>query len=343
MRPSDPGPIGPLAGPRICPPDTRAPSVRSSVPAFSIVIASYNGAAWLPSALDSVLAQSHRDYEVVVVDDGSTDDTQQVLAAYASRIQVVARLHGGVSAARNAGVERASGAYVVFLDADDRLFPWTLHQYAKAIENHGAPTLLMGMPVLFRDDSDLDHQCDTTPQTDDWGDYLEAAGTDYRITIATAVRREALIACGGFRATATAEDHDLFLRLGIAPGFVYLRAPPMYGYRQHRGGATHDARLANAGIRFLMSEERAGHYPGGPARAPQRQRLLARLVRHAMRRCIAEGAYREAADLYVRGFVLLGKAGYGREYWKLPVALVRHALAPRRTVPNEPEGTKGAT
>lgn len=311
------------------------------MPAFSIVIASYNGATWLPSALASVFAQSHRDYEVVVVDDGSTDDTQRVLVPYAARIQVVTQLRGGVSAARNAGIDRATGAYVVFLDADDRLFPWTLEHYADAIASHGAPTLLMGAPALFRDENELDLLGDTTPQADRWDDYLDAAHTDYRITIATAIRREALLACGGFGATATAEDHDLFLRLGIAPGFVYVRSPVMYAYRQHGGGVSRDAHLANAGIRFLMAEERAGRYPGGRARAPQRRRLLARLVRHATRRCVAEGAYREAADLYLRGFVLLGQAGYGREYWRLPGGLVRHALTARKRVPDEPGGAKG--
>jgi len=306
------------------------------MPAFSIVIASYNGASWLRSALASVFAQSHRDYEVVVVDDGSTDDTQPVLAAYGAQVQVVAQRRGGVSAARNAGIDRATGTYVVFLDADDRLFPWTLRHYADAIASHGAPTLLMGAPALFHDEAELDRHGDTPPEADRWGDYLDAAYTDYRITIGSAVRREALLACGGFRATATAEDHDLFLRLGVEPGFVYLRAPALYAYRQHRGGVSHDAPLASAGIRFLLTEERAGRYPGGRARAPQRRRLLARLVRHGTRRCIAEGAYREAAHLYLRGFVLLGQAGYGREYWRLPARLVRHALAARTRAPEEP-------
>lgn len=331
-----------MAQPRMCPTGTSAPGVGLGVPAFSIVIASFDAATWLPSALASVFAQHHQDYEVIVVDDGSTDDTQQVLARYATRIQVVTQRNAGVSAARNAGVERATGQYVVFLDADDRLFPWTLHHYADAITKHGAPTLLMGAPALFGDDTELERLGDETPQTDRWGDYLEAIHTDYRITIATAIRREALLACGGFAATATAEDHDLFLRLGIAPGFVYLRAPAMYAYRQHRGGVSNDAQQATTGIRFLMAEEAAGRYPGGRARAPQRRRLLARLVRHATRRCITLGAYRQAADLYRHGFVLLGQTGYGREYWRLPMGLMRHALAARKRVREAPERTRGS-
>lgn len=341
---ADPAPryaLAPLmACPCICRAGTVAPGVRSRVPTFSIVIASHNGASWLPSALVSVLAQTHRDYEVVVVDDGSTDDTQRVLAPYSERIQVVTQLQGGVSAARNAGVDRASGTYVVFLDADDRLFPWTLHHFADAIASHGAPTLLMGMPTHFRDEAELDHQGDTTPQAERWGDYLEAAYRSYRITIATAVRREALLACGGFRETKTSEDHDLFLRLGIAPGFVFVRAPAMYAYRQHREGASHDARSTNAGLRFLTAEERAGRYPGGRARAPQRRHILARLVRYKTRRCIAEGAYREAADLYLRGFMLLARAGFRRDCWRLPVELARHAVAARKRTAEEPESAK---
>ena len=105
----------PKALPHICPTCAQAPGVRSGMPAFSVVIASHNGAAWLPSALASVCAQSQRDCEVVVVDDGSTDDTQRVLAPYAARIRVVTQARGGVSAARNAGV-------VVQLQIEDGAF-----------------------------------------------------------------------------------------------------------------------------------------------------------------------------------------------------------------------------
>ncbi|MEM7349906.1 MAG: glycosyltransferase family A protein [Acidobacteriota bacterium] len=89
---------------------------------MSVVIPAYNSAAHLPEALESVLRQTLQSFELLVVDDGSTDDTALCLRPYLAdpRIRTVERPHRGVSAARNAGIERAVAPFVAFLDADDR-------------------------------------------------------------------------------------------------------------------------------------------------------------------------------------------------------------------------------
>jgi glycosyltransferase involved in cell wall biosynthesis len=88
-------------------------------PAVSVIIPTYNRARWVTEAVDSVLAQTYRDLELVVVDDGSTDDTADRLAAYGRRIQVVRQKNLGAGAARNVGIRRARGTYIAFLDSDD--------------------------------------------------------------------------------------------------------------------------------------------------------------------------------------------------------------------------------
>lgn len=88
------------------------------MPTVSVVIASYNRASLLKEAIDSVLTQDFDDFELIVVDDGSTDDTPELLRSYAN-ICVVRQDRRGVSAARNAGVRRASGEFLAFLDSDD--------------------------------------------------------------------------------------------------------------------------------------------------------------------------------------------------------------------------------
>lgn len=93
------------------------------MPAVSVIVPTYNCARWLAESLDSIFAQTDRDYEVVVVDDGSTDDTPAVLAGYAGRIRVVQGAHGGLSAARNLGLAAATGEWVAFHDADDVALP----------------------------------------------------------------------------------------------------------------------------------------------------------------------------------------------------------------------------
>ena len=93
----------------------------SSQPLASVVIPTYNSALHLPAALRSVLGQSCQDFEVLVVDDGSTDDTARCLQPFLadSRVRCLTRRHRGVSAARNTGIEQARAPYIAFLDADD--------------------------------------------------------------------------------------------------------------------------------------------------------------------------------------------------------------------------------
>ena len=104
----------------------------SDKPTFTVIVPTYNRADTLPRALASVLTQSYENLELVVVDDGSTDSTSDLLEHYDDpRLHVVSQPNGGVSAARNAGAAVASGAYLVFLDSDDELLPDALHIYAQ--------------------------------------------------------------------------------------------------------------------------------------------------------------------------------------------------------------------
>ena len=95
------------------------------MPTVSVIIPTYNRAWAIREALDSILAQDYRDFEIVVVDDGSTDNTQQILESY-PQVCVVRQDHLGVSAARNAGIARAAGPLIAFLDSDDWWLPGKL-------------------------------------------------------------------------------------------------------------------------------------------------------------------------------------------------------------------------
>ena len=96
---------------------------RGSAPRVSVIIAVYNGAATIDRALESVFAQTFSDYEIVVVNDGSTDDTASVLSRHADRIRVITQTNRGLSAARNAGARASSGEYLAFIDDDDEWMP----------------------------------------------------------------------------------------------------------------------------------------------------------------------------------------------------------------------------
>jgi glycosyltransferase involved in cell wall biosynthesis len=98
----------------------------SPPPLVSVVIPAYNAAWCVGKAIDSVLAQHFHEFEVIVVNDGSTDDTAAVLAAYGDAIRVVHQANGGMSSARNAGIRAARGELIAFLDADDWWLPTKL-------------------------------------------------------------------------------------------------------------------------------------------------------------------------------------------------------------------------
>jgi len=96
---------------------------RSKKPLVSVIIPTYNRGWILKEAIDSVLAQDFTDFELIVVDDGSTDDTGQVLAAYDQKVIALDQSNRGVSAARNRGIGAASGQLIAFLDSDDLWLP----------------------------------------------------------------------------------------------------------------------------------------------------------------------------------------------------------------------------
>jgi glycosyltransferase involved in cell wall biosynthesis len=89
------------------------------MPLISVIIPTYNRARFVVKAIDSVLNQKFTDYEIIVIDDGSTDDTQTVLVPYSNNIRYIYQENAGVSAARNTGIKKASGEWISFLDSDD--------------------------------------------------------------------------------------------------------------------------------------------------------------------------------------------------------------------------------
>lgn len=113
----------------------KAPSVIASEPRVSVIIPTYNCASFLPKAIESVLHQNYKDYEIIVVDDGSKDDTYEALRPYRDRIRYTRFQNSqGISAARNRGIEMAQGSFVAFLDADNWFLPGKLASQVTTLE-----------------------------------------------------------------------------------------------------------------------------------------------------------------------------------------------------------------
>ena len=101
---------------------------------ISVIVPAYNIANWLPRSLDSLLAQTHKNLEIIVVDDGSGDNVREVLSEYTARYPGIKAIHkenGGVSSARNLGLDYALGKWITFVDSDDWTFNCWLENFVK--------------------------------------------------------------------------------------------------------------------------------------------------------------------------------------------------------------------
>jgi len=120
-----------------------------SVDRVSVIVPVYNGEKYLKEALDSILGQSTRPFEVLVIDDGSTDSTAEIVRQYGERIHYIRRNNGGAAVARNDGIKNAGGDYLAFLDADDYWDRKKLTLQLREIKKPGAANMIFGMNAQF--------------------------------------------------------------------------------------------------------------------------------------------------------------------------------------------------
>src|SRR5580698_2439648 len=112
------------------------------MPLFSVIIPAYNRAALIGQTLNSILSSSLSGLEIIVVNDGSTDQTRDIVARYGDKVRLLQQENRGPGAARNLALREASGEYVACLDSDDIWFPWTADTYRLVIEKHNRPAFI---------------------------------------------------------------------------------------------------------------------------------------------------------------------------------------------------------
>jgi glycosyltransferase involved in cell wall biosynthesis len=127
-----------------------APNRIESHPRVSVIIPVYNGEPTIGAAIQSVLAQTFRDFEIIVVDDGSTDATASILERFASRITIIKQANRGFCDARNAGIANSQGGYLALLDADDTWLPSKLEKTI-AVLDRSPQVVLVCTDVINQD------------------------------------------------------------------------------------------------------------------------------------------------------------------------------------------------
>jgi glycosyltransferase involved in cell wall biosynthesis len=209
-----------------------------NAPLVSVIIVNYNYGRFVGAALESVLAQTYEKLEIVVVDDGSTDDSPEILRMYEPRVRLVRQANKGVSAARNRGIAESEGSLVAFLDSDDM---WLPKKVERQVETFGDLAVGMVYTGLEYVDSEGRTLCSATEGTR--GDVLvELAllrGPGVPASGSSAmVRRSALETVGLFdESLSTSADWDLWRRIACHYKIELVREP-LVQYRQH-GSAMH--------------------------------------------------------------------------------------------------------
>lgn len=294
-------------------------------PLFSVVVVTYNNADYLGIALESVRRQRFTDYELIVVDDGSTDHSPQLLRDWKSRATVIHQENAGVAAARNTGCAAARGRYCAFLDSDDVWFEWTLSTLAELIDRTDQPSVIGLAFRNFREDRQLEDVAEGPLVCDTSRDYLEGARRHafHMGTAHTVLRLDVIRQAGGFRTDfPAAEDSDLFLRAGTAPGFAMMLRPLVLGYRKHEDSLTTNVSNLYYGALGMIRQERSGAYPGGRARQAERWLQVLVRTRAASVKLLGAGRVSWAWDLYRQTFKWNLASGRLRYLFVLPLMIV---------------------
>jgi glycosyltransferase involved in cell wall biosynthesis len=213
----------------------------------SVIIPCYNQSRFLAQAIESVLAQTYQHCELVVMDDGSSDDTASVAASF-ERVLCLSSKHRGLVSARNAGLKAANGSYVVFLDADDKLLPNALEDGVTALDSQPGCAFAYGHVRLIADDGS---PLSSPPQAAIRADhYFELLRHNYIWSPGAVVyRRTVLDSVGGFNPVAdSSADFDLNARLaGRFP--VCCTETVVLEYRRHGESMSRDfARMLKGAV-----------------------------------------------------------------------------------------------
>jgi glycosyltransferase involved in cell wall biosynthesis len=231
-------------------------------PLVSVVIPCYRQAHFLPEAIESALLQTYPHVEIIVVDDGSPDDTSAVAARY-PKVRCVRQPNRGLSAARNSGLRASAGEYLVFLDADDRLTVDALRSGVREMALHPECAFAAGEHGLIDEKGTLLPSMPRPQITSDH--YREFLKTNFIWCPANVIyRRSVFAAVGAFDTSLTSgEDYDLYLR--IARRFpVRTHQQIVAQYRAHRGSMSRNpGRMLGSTVKILRAQRE--HLNGDPA------------------------------------------------------------------------------
>jgi SAM-dependent methyltransferase len=224
------------------------------LPLVSVIITSYNQTRFLSDAIESVLTQTYSQFEIVVVDDGSTDNALEVVARYPG-VRYIRQDNQGLSAARNKGLRESHGAYLVFLDADDRLLPIALETGMGCLQAHPECGFVSGHYSLMASDGSPMRR--RQRQCVERNHYQALLRRNYIAMHATVMYRRAIFESVGEFSTSlkACEDYDLYLRIARRVP-VYCHDKVVAEYRQHGANMSHNHQLMLKSALSVLQSQR---------------------------------------------------------------------------------------
>ncbi len=218
-------------------------TTQNGSPAVSIIIPSYNTSQYIGEALKSVFAQTHTDYEVIVVNDGSPDtgELERVLDPYRDRLRYLKKENGGPSSARNAGIRLARGRYLAMLDSDDYLEPEYLAAQVATLEADPGAAVSYTNALIFGASPFAGKDYMSVLPSEGEVTFQRVVEQQCNVLGGAVVRREVVIRAGLYDETLlTAEDFDLWLRIVHQGGRIVYNRRPLWHYRKREEGLSAD-------------------------------------------------------------------------------------------------------
>ena len=302
------------------------------MPKVSVIIPAYNVAPYIGETLDSVFLQTFTDYEVIVINDGSpdTEELERELARFGDRVNYARQENRGASAARNAGLRKARGEFVAFLDADDLWLPSYLDEQIKFILARDCD-LACADAEVFSDGSNKDETYMETlmadaPPTGDLTFIGLLSAEQSLITSGVVIRRERVFEVGLFdEALRNSQDFDLWLRLALSGTRMAYQRRTLLRYRSRDNSLSGDeVNIHRRELRVLEKVER--DYDLSPAKRAEVVSVINR------RRAVLEfelGKLYLARGEFTRARESFGKANQLRRSLRTGVAVWSSRVAPK--------------
>ena len=213
------------------------------MPVISLIVPVYNVAEFLPACIESVLAQTFRDFELILIDDGSTDNSLQVLREYEkkdARIRVIEQENAGVSAARNAGLDAARGDYIGFVDSDDEILPEMLSDMIAASTEHDADVVCCAFGRIVGEEKHIQRTSDECAVYSGMEIIQWFFNTTFGNLCWNKIYRRSLVESIRFPVgRAYAEDIAFTFRALLPAGKAVFLNKDLYLYRKREGSAMH--------------------------------------------------------------------------------------------------------